>query len=184
MTEENGRLRLLLVVALALIVVAGTTDLVLDDPDRWLSPHKLFEATMIVGALGLAVTLWLGWWRAERSLDALQASLEARSEERDAWRESAEQALEGLGEAIGHQFEAWRLTPAEREVALLLLKGYSHKAIARLTERSAQTSRQHAAAVYEKSGLGGRAQLSAFFLEDLILPDPERRRVQARHSEP
>jgi hypothetical protein len=30
--------------------------------------------------------------------------------------------------------------------------------------------RQHAGVVYQKAGLGGRAELSAFFLEDLLLP--------------
>jgi hypothetical protein len=30
--------------------------------------------------------------------------------------------------------------------------------------------RQHAVAVYRKSGLAGRAELAAFFLEDLLLP--------------
>jgi len=37
-------------------------------------------------------------------------------------------------------------------------------------ERSERTVRQHAVAVYRKSGLAGRAELSAFFLEDLLLP--------------
>jgi hypothetical protein len=31
--------------------------------------------------------------------------------------------------------------------------------------------RQHAAAVYKKGDLRGRAELSAFFLEDLMLPE-------------
>jgi hypothetical protein len=31
--------------------------------------------------------------------------------------------------------------------------------------------RQHAAAVYKKGELSGRAELSAFFLEDLMLPE-------------
>ena len=53
---------------------------------------------------------------------------------------------------------------------MFLLKGYSHKQIAALTERSERTVRQHAVSVYRKSGLGGRAELSAFFLEDLLLP--------------
>jgi DNA-binding CsgD family transcriptional regulator len=183
MREENGRLRPLLAMVMVLIVVAGTTDLILDAPQTWWSFHVVFELMMITGALVVAVTLWLGWWRAERSVDALEASLAQRQAERDVWRDSAEQALEGLGRAISDQFDSWELTPAEREVALLLLKGYSHKAIARATDRSAQTSRQHAAAVYEKSGLGGRAQLSAFFLEDLMLPDPERRRLQVRSDD-
>ena len=96
--------------------------------------------------------------------------LEARRAERDEWRESARKALEGLGEAIQRQFDAWKLTPAEREVALLLLKGYSHKHVATATGRSERTARQHATAVYQKAGLGSRAELAAYFLEDLLLP--------------
>jgi len=61
-------------------------------------------------------------------------------------------------------------TPAERDVALALLKGRSHKAIAHESGRSERTVRQHAVAVYQKSGLGGRTELSAFFLEGLMLP--------------
>jgi DNA-binding NarL/FixJ family response regulator len=50
------------------------------------------------------------------------------------------------------------------------LKGFSHKEIGNLTGRSERTVRQHSIAVYRKSGLSGRAELSAFFLEDLLLP--------------
>jgi len=56
---------------------------------------------------------------------------------------------------------------------LLLLKGFGHKEIAGLQSKSERTVRQHAIAVYRKSGLSGRAQLSAFFLEDLLLPADE-----------
>ena len=76
----------------------------------------------------------------------------------------------GLGRAIDRQFDAWGLTPAEREVALLVLKGHGHKQIAGLTGRSERTVRQHAVTVYGKAGLGGRAELAAFFLQDLMLP--------------
>lgn len=169
--SRDARLPLLLVVALASIVVGGTVDLVLDHPERWLSFHVIFESLMIAGALLMATTLWLGWWRAERSLGEMRARLEARKSERDAWRESAQKALQGLGVAIHGQFDAWGLTPAEREVALLLLKGYSHKHVASATGRSERTARQHAMAVYQKAGLRSRAELAAFFLEDLLLPE-------------
>ncbi len=59
---------------------------------------------------------------------------------------------------------------AEREVALLLLKGLSHKDIADVRRTSEKTVRQQSLAVYRKAGLSGRAELSAFFLEDLLLP--------------
>ena len=80
-----------------------------------------------------------------------------------------------LGRAIDAQFAVWQLTPAEREVALLVLKGHGHKQIAGLTSRSERTVRQHAGVIYDKSGLRGRAELSAYFLQDLMLPEVDRR---------
>lgn len=172
--QDDRWLQALLFVALGSIIVGGVVDLILDQPESWLSFHVIFETLMIAGALLMTTTLWLGWWRSSRSVSELRRSLDAREEERDVWRRSAQRALEGLGEAIDHQFRVWELTPAEREVALLLLKGHSHKAIARHTDRSAQTVRQHAASVYRKGDLSGRAELSAFFLEDLMLPADRR----------
>jgi DNA-binding CsgD family transcriptional regulator len=166
----SGRLRAVLTVALASIIVGGTIDLILDQPQSWLSFHVVFEVLMLTGAMLMATTLWLGWWRSARSVGELRRSLEARKAERDAFRDSAEHALHGFGRAISEQFERWELTPAEREVALLLMKGHSHKSIARSTDRSDQTVRQHAASVYRKGSLSGRAELAAFFLEDLMLP--------------
>jgi len=168
--DDSERLGLILVVALLSIVIGGSIDLLMDRPEDWLSFHVVFETLMIACALVMATTLWLGWWKSARSVEELRRSLEARGVERDAWRSSAEQALEGLSRAIDHQFDAWELTPAERDVALLLLKGHSHKAIAKCTGRSPQTVRQHAAVVYRKGQLSGRAELAAFFLEDLMLP--------------
>lgn len=172
---RDSRLPLLLVLALGSIVVGGTIDLLLDQPREWLSFHVIFETLMIVGALLMATTLWLGWWKAERSLEEMRERLETRKAERDEWRENARIALEGLGEAIDRQFDAWGLTPAEREVALLLLKGYSHKHVATATGRSERTARQHATAIYHKAGLASRAELAAYFLEDLLLPSGDER---------
>jgi DNA-binding CsgD family transcriptional regulator len=170
----DGRLRGVLAVALLSIVIGGTADLVMDHPATWLSFHVAFETLMIAGALVMATTLWLGWWRSAHSAAALRASLHVERAERDQWRTSARQALEGLGRAIDAQFAQWHLTPAEREIALLLLKGYGHKQIAALTGRSERTARQHAGVVYDKAGLGGRAELAAYFLQDLMLPERER----------
>jgi DNA-binding CsgD family transcriptional regulator len=171
--DTDRKLQALLLLALASIIVGGTADLILDQPTRWLSFHVIFETLLIAGALTMATTLWLGWWRAERTTRELRASLEQRRAERDLWKSSAQHAIEGFGRAIDTQFQTWQLTPTEREVALLLLKGHSHKTIARLTGRSATTVRQHGASVYQKARLSGRAQLAAFFLEDLVLPKDE-----------
>lgn len=172
MNEQELRgMRLVLAAVLAAIVMGGTVDLLLDAPDRWLSLHVIYELLLIAGALVASVWLWRAWRRAAESAASLERSLAERQAERDAWRERARKSLEGLGQAVDDQFRGWGLTPAEREVALLLLKGHGHKQIAAATGRSERTVRQHAVAVYRKAGLGGRAELAAFFLEDLALPD-------------
>src|SRR5262245_15557563 len=134
MDEELApRLKRFLAIVLAAIVFGGTIDLVLDKPENWLSFHVLFEISLIVGALLLASALWRRWWQAESSLREMDIRLAAQQAERDAWRANAQKALAGLGVAIDRQFRAWALTPAEREVALLLLKGHSHKRVAQIT---------------------------------------------------
>lgn len=175
----DTRFRLLLTVALISIIVGGTADLAMDDLESWLSFHAIFEVTMLAGAMLMATTLWLGWWRSAHAAAELQVRLAQQGVERDRWRASSQDALEGLARAIDAQFDEWALTPAEREVALMLLKGFGHKQIAALTGRSERTARQHAGVVYEKAGLGGRAELAAFFLQDLMLPEEEREVLHA-----
>jgi DNA-binding CsgD family transcriptional regulator len=170
MEGEGREMRLVLAAVLTSVVAGGIVDLVLDAPKSWRSGHVLYELGLILGGLAGAIWLWLNWKRAAESARALQRSLVERQAERDAWRERAAQSLQGLGRAVSQQFRDWELTPAEREVAVLLLKGQSHKEIATATGRSERTIRQHAIAGYRKAGVGGRAELAAFFLGDLTLP--------------
>ena len=174
----QGPLPLAVVAFLVVVVIGGVTDLVMDAPDTLWSFHVLFESLMVAVSLGFAIYLYRSWHRANvrlrdarASLAASERALEARQAERDAWRQSAEQALQGLSRAIDAQFDLWGLTRAEREVALLLLKGAGHKQAAAHLDRSERTVRQHAVEVYRKAGLQGRAELAAFFLQDLV-PQP------------
>lgn len=185
--EETPRpLFLVLVIALAVMLIGGATDIWLDGIDDLGSPHTLVEMAMMAIEAGC---LWYFWraWRASthdaemmrRALAVSEWTLLERQAERDRWRASAEQSLEGLGRAIDDQFTRWGLTAAEREVALLLLRGLGHKQIAAQTNRSERTVRQHAVVVYGKAGVAGRAELAAYFLQDLVVPmgtaEPARR---------
>lgn len=172
--DRAGTIPLAVAGILVVVAVGGAIDLAFDRPTSWLSAHVVFEVTLMAISLSFAVWLYRGWRRASQSLAAARRAFASRQAtlqaERDEWRAHAQSALAGLGVAIDQQFSAWKLTPAEREVALLLLKGYGHKQIAGATQRSERTVRQHAVMVYQKSGLAGRAELAAFFLEDLLLP--------------
>jgi DNA-binding CsgD family transcriptional regulator len=168
--DGDLRQRLLLSALLLAIAGGGAFEVLLDLPHEPGAFHVAFELGLLALCVGAVAWLWVGWGRARRSLAQARATSEAHRGERDAWRARTEKLLRGLGEAIDAQLRGWSLTPAERETALLLLKGYGHKEIAALCARSERTVRQHAVAVYRKSGLAGRAELSAFFLEDLLLP--------------
>jgi len=167
---RDDRLRRTIILILVAIGFGGILDLILDNPDTFWSLHVLFEFGLLTFSLGSAAYLWLGWRRTGDSLERARLEIRDHAVERDAWKARAEKLLLGLGEEIDRQLREWSLTPVERETALLILKGFGHKEIATLQDKSERTVRQHAISIYRKSGLAGRAELSAFFLEDLLLP--------------
>lgn len=159
------------VIALAAADVAG------DLREGTTLRHALMEIAVVVvglaGALLVArqlLPLLRRGRAAEHELGQLAARLAATEAEAARWRREAGDLLRGLGAALDQQFERWALSPAEKEVALLLLKGLSHKEIAEVRSITDATARQQARAVYKKAGLSGRNDLAAFFLEDLLLP--------------
>jgi len=133
-------------------------------------PHVGLETAVLLLALVGALLLWSRFRSERRRARRLGSRLREVHAEAERWRREADAALRGLGEAIDGQFTRWGLTAAEREVGLLLLKGLSLREIAEVRATSERTVRQQALDVYRKGGVAGRAELSAFFLEDLLLP--------------
>ena len=76
--------------------------------------------------------------------------------------------LADITKHIDAEFSRWALSDTEKDIAWLILKGFSFLEIAEMRNRSERTIRQQAGAIYAKSGLRGRAELSAFFLEDMF----------------
>jgi DNA-binding CsgD family transcriptional regulator len=161
----------------ALLASLAAADLLTDLGQGTTVGHVAVEGGMVLAALAGA-----GWlaarlvWEArtrrrlERDTGTLRASLDASRAEAERWRREAKDLLAGLGEAIDAQLARWGLTPAEKEVALLLLKGLSHKEVAAVRDVAESSVRQQARALYKKAGLQGRSELAAFFLEDLLAP--------------
>mgnify|MGYP002624830503 CR=1 FL=1 len=131
--------------------------------------HIAIELTLAAFAAAGVAWLWTDVVRQRSRAQETRLSLEGARAEAALWRQRHAQALRGLSAAIDQQLEAWSLTPAEKEVALLLLKGLSFKEIADVRGASERTVRQQARGIYAKSGLAGRAELAAFFLEDLLV---------------
>lgn len=93
--------------------------------------------------------------------------------EAEVWRLDSRKYIEGLSVAIDLQLEKWKLTKSEKDVAFLLLKGLSSKEIAEIRDTAEKTVRVQATAIYAKAGMSSRSELSAFFLEDLLVPQNE-----------
>jgi DNA-binding CsgD family transcriptional regulator len=71
-------------------------------------------------------------------------------------------------EVVEESFSNWALTPAERDVALLVLKGFSTQEIAGFRNTSEGTVKAQTNAIYRKAGVAGRGQLMSLFLDDLL----------------
>jgi len=164
---------------LALVALLVALDVHMDWGDGATLVHLSVELfTVALAGLSAAAL----WWRLEsarrqarglrRDLAAAHADAAQLRADVDRFRSESQAHARGLGEAIDRQFHRWGLSPAEREVALLLVKGLSHKEAAEVRATSERTVRQQALAVYRKAGLAGRAELAAFFLEDLLQPVP------------
>lgn len=145
--------------------------------DSWLDGERFDPADFALEILDRAMTLGamvaVSWLTISvRALKTEQRALRqdlgravARGE---SWRAQTRPVLEDLSAAIERQFAAWSLTRAEADIAGLMLKGVALRDIARLRQTSETTIRQQAQAVYRKSGLSGRAEFSAYFLESLF----------------
>ena len=163
--------------AIAVLVII---DILADIGEGTTPAHVAVEAGIgLVALCGIGLLIWrvvAVARRARRRAQELVAHLETSRQDAREWRSEAQELLAGLAAKIDGQFERWRLSPAEKEVALFLLKGFSHKDIARFRSVSEATARQQARAIYKKAGIAGRHDLAGFFLEDLVLP-PDRGRA-------
>ena len=66
-------------------------------------------------------------------------------------------------------FEDWGLTNAEREVAVMILKGLDNDTIADVRNTASGTVRAQATSIYAKSATSGRAQFISLFVEELMV---------------
>lgn len=166
----NRNERWVIAVTLFVIAVLTSVDIYNDYFEGVASWHISIEA--IVGLIALAGIFYLirGRFKLQRTLAKEQQFSRDLEDEAQKWKSVSKKYMEGLSVEIDNQLDRWDLTKAEKDVAFLLLKGLSNKEIAEVRNTSVQTVRSQTNAIYTKSGLSGRSELSAFFLEDLLLP--------------
>jgi DNA-binding CsgD family transcriptional regulator len=116
--------------------------------------HSYFEAFV---ALALMLGMLFGMVALRRTLDRMREQ-----------EQTIAIASGALAEVIAAQFSDWGLTPAERDVGLLALKGLDVAEIAVMRGAAQGTVRAQLTRIYAKAEVTGRAQFAAYFVEDLL----------------
>lgn len=116
-----------------------------------------YELIEIAAGLGLIVGAGLG-----------AVVLRATMRQHDRMEGQLRVASGAFMDVLEEHFASWRLTPAERDVALFAIKGMSTAEMAALRGVSEGTIKAQTNAIYRKAGVTGRPQLLSVFIDDLI----------------
>jgi DNA-binding CsgD family transcriptional regulator len=166
----SHRERLVIAFVLAIIAIMVGVDLFTDSKEGVVFWHVLVEGAIALVALFGVFYVLRDSIRLKYQLKQNATEFGEYKKEAELWKQESRKYLDGLSNAIDQQLSKWNLSAAEKEVAFLLLKGMSLKEIADIRKTAEKTARVQSMAIYSKSGLSGRSELSAFFLEDLLVP--------------
>ena len=86
----------------------------------------------------------------------------------DAAEKALREAQSAFRDVLDTRFRDWDLTPAERDVAMFAIKGFSTAEIAGFRDVSEGTVKAQTNAIYRKAGVSGRSQLLSLFVDALI----------------
>ena len=163
--HRAGHAKKIATIIVAIIVAMHGFDLWQDLANGAPSLHLAWETVMIgLGTTSFVLLVLSTLKKATR----LESRLDETRKDLQEWREKARLHTEGLANEIDHQFMRWGLSPAEKEVGFLILKGLSFKEAAEIRKASERTVRQQAQDIYRKSSIAGRNEFTAWFLEDLL----------------
>jgi DNA-binding CsgD family transcriptional regulator len=146
-----------------LVVLAGVqalcatwflADVLMEIPEIWLNPYHQVPEVLAV------VLLWVGTAISVRKI----AGMLRRSDAIEARLQTASRAFQDL---VEEAFGRWGVTEAERDVAILTLKGLSISEIAEARGTRPGTVRAQCVSLYRKAGVGNRLQLLSLFMDEL-----------------
>lgn len=121
------------------------------------NPHLILESVAAASLVGGVIFLMIELRRLLSRMSEMQVGLDV--------------ARGHLAEVIHAFFDEWALTRAERDVAIMILKGLDNETIARIRKTAPGTIRAQATSIYAKSASEGRAQFISLFMEELLSGD-------------
>lgn len=143
----------LTVICTILMLIEGAVEIL--EPEWWEAWEKYHFLEMFI-TLGLLA-----------SIGFLSVEFSAMRQANDSLEQKLKVASGSFNRLLEAHYDSWGLTPSEREVARLVLKGCSNAEIAEIRSAATGTIKAQTHAIYSKSGLSGKNQLMGFLLEEL-----------------
>ncbi len=130
--------------------------------------HILHEVVLCLLALVAIAWQIIIIYKKNKHIHSLASEVLEAKKSYQEWKDKSHSSAQKIRTMIDEQFALWHLSHSEKDVALLLIKGFSMKEIASFRQTHEKTVRQQATAIYKKSSISGRQELAAFFLEDIL----------------
>lgn len=159
---------LVITLCLSLIVTLKFMDLLVDIDQAVNAMHIAQEVALLVLSGGLFVYLVYDIRIRTKKSHVLSERLTLSEIEINSLEQEMFEHKLSLFQIIDRYFDAWELTAAERDVALLLIRGYSTQEIAALRHKSEKTINNQSSSIYRKADVQGKYELSGLFLENFL----------------
>lgn len=160
---------LIFVTLLSLFNIVEAIEAVIDFFNEEESFHEILGDLIIatISIAAISYILWIILWQRFR-LASLEKSFNTVNKRLKSSNAQLRKVQVEFCKLIDNEFVSWGLTQSEKEIAYLMLKGLNFKEIGEIRGTLEKTVRQQASKIYDKSGVGNRHELSAYFFEDLL----------------
>ena len=116
--------------------------------------HEIFTLMTLVG-------LCVGMYFIARSYRLAASNTRYLAKQLDAAKGAFQSGVDGY-------FEEWGLSEAEKDIALLTIKGMTISEIAEIRHTKQSTIKTQSSAIYRKAGVASRSQLVSLLIEELL----------------
>ena len=116
--------------------------------------HEIFTLMTLVG-------LCVGMYFIARSYRLAASNTRYLAKQLDAAKGAFQSGIDGY-------FEEWGLSEAEKDIALLTIKGMTISEISEIRHTKQSTIKTQSSAIYRKAGVASRSQLVSLLIEELL----------------
>lgn len=123
-------------------------------------PWRVRELIELAGALGLLIGIFVSFYELAKTRSRMRTL-----------RSRMRVASSAFFDLVQDEFDAWHLTPKERDVGIFILKGLTNSEISDITDKKEGTIKAQTNSLFRKAGVSNRSQFACYFIE-ILLQEP------------